>query len=253
MKAFENKIVVLTGASSGIGYSLLNYFVKEGARVYGSSRNERELTTESKQECNFELLDLADELNVEKYVKTILQKENRIDILINNAGVAHNLALVEEIDSEMLNSVVRDNLLPTFNMMKYIIPIMKKNRNGRIINITTIHGKQPSKSSVPTSITRAAGIAFTKALSNDYAQYNILVNTVCLGFVKSNQWVTSKKLDFPDLTQKQYYDNIGKGTPLGRIGETEEAADLITYLASERSSYITGTAINLDGGLSAVI
>ena len=142
MKAFENKIVVLTGASSGIGYSLLNYFVKEGARVYGSSRNERELTTESKQECNFELLDLADELNVEKYVKTILQKENRIDILINNAGVAHNLALVEEIDSKMLNSVVRDNLLPTFNMMKYTIPIMKKNNSGTIINIASRAGRR---------------------------------------------------------------------------------------------------------------
>jgi len=142
MKAFENKIVVLTGASSGIGYSLLNYFIKEGARVYGSSRNERELTTESKQECNFELLDLADELNVEKYVKTILQKENRIDILINNAGVAHNLALVEEISSEMLNSVVRDNLLPTFNMMKYTIPIMKKNNSGTIINISSRAGRR---------------------------------------------------------------------------------------------------------------
>ena len=142
MKTFENKIVVLTGASSGIGYSLLNYFIKEGARVYGSSRNERELTTESKQECNFELLDLADELNVEKYVKTILQKESKIDILINNAGVAHNLALVEEIDSEMLNSVVRDNLLPTFNMMKYIIPIMKKNNSGTIINISSRAGRR---------------------------------------------------------------------------------------------------------------
>ena len=142
MKAFENKIVVLTGASSGIGYSLLNYFIKEGARVYGSSRNERELTTESKQECNFELLDLADELNVERYVKTILQKENRIDILINNAGVAHNLALVEEISSEMLNSVVRDNLLPTFNMMKYTIPIMKKNNSGTIINISSRAGRR---------------------------------------------------------------------------------------------------------------
>ena len=142
MKVFENKIVVLTGASSGIGYSLLNYFIKEGARVYGSSRNERELTTESKQECNFELLDLADELNVERYVKTILQKENRIDILINNAGVAHNLALVEEINSEMLNSVVRDNLLPTFNMMKYIIPIMKKNNSGTIINISSRAGRR---------------------------------------------------------------------------------------------------------------
>ena len=142
MKAFENKRIILTGSSSGIGHALLQYFIQEGAIVYASSRNERELTTKDKQECNFELLDLADELNVEKYVRTILQKENRIDILINNAGVAHNLALVEEINSEMLNSVVRDNLLPTFNMMKYTIPIMKKNNSGTIINISSRAGRR---------------------------------------------------------------------------------------------------------------
>ena len=142
MKEFENKIVVLTGASSGIGYSLLNYFINEGAIVYASSRNEREITEKDKQNCNFELLDLADEHNVEKYTRTILKNENHIDVLINNAGVAHNLALIEEMNSEMFSSIIRDNIMPTFNMMKYIIPVMKKGNSGTVINVSSRAGRR---------------------------------------------------------------------------------------------------------------
>ena len=142
MKAFEDKIVVLTGASSGIGYSLLKYFISEGAIVYASSRNEREITEKDKQECHFELLDLSDEVNVEKYTKVVLQKENRVDILINNAGVAHNLALIEEMNWEMFNSIIKDNVMPTFNMIKYIMPIMKKNNSGTVINISSRAGRR---------------------------------------------------------------------------------------------------------------
>ena len=142
MKAFEDKVVVLTGASSGIGYSLLKYFISEGAIVYASSRNEREITDKDKQECHFELLDLSDEVNVEKYTKVVLQKENRVDILINNAGVAHNLALIEEMNLEMFNSIIKDNVMPTFNMMKHIMPIMKKNNSGTVINISSRAGRR---------------------------------------------------------------------------------------------------------------
>jgi len=142
MKAFEDKVVVLTGASSGIGYSLLKYFISEGAIVYASSRNEREITEKDKQECHFELLDISDEVNVEEFTKTVLQKENRVDILINNAGVAHNLALIEEMNLEMFNSIIRDNVMPTFNMMKYIMPIMKKNNSGTVINISSRAGRR---------------------------------------------------------------------------------------------------------------
>ena len=142
MKAFEDKVVVLTGASSGIGYSLLKYFISEGAIVYASSRNEREITEKDKQECHFELLDLSDEVNVEKYTKVVLQKENRVDILINNAGVAHNLALIEEMNVEMFNSIIKDNVMPTFNMIKYIMPIMKKNNSGTVINISSRAGRR---------------------------------------------------------------------------------------------------------------
>ena len=142
MKAFEDKVVVLTGASSGIGYSLLKYFISEGAIVYASSRNEREITDKDKQECHFKLLDLSDEVNVEKYTKVVLQKENRVDILINNAGVAHNLALIEEMNLEMFNSIIKDNVMPTFNMIKYIMPIMKKNNSGTVINISSRAGRR---------------------------------------------------------------------------------------------------------------
>ena len=142
MKAFEDKVIVLTGASSGIGYSLLKYFISEGAIVYAISRNEREITEKDKKECNFELLDIADEVNVEEYTKVVLQKENRIDILINNAGVAHNLALIEEMNLEMFNSIIKDNVMPTFNMMKYIMPIMKKNNSGTVINISSRAGRR---------------------------------------------------------------------------------------------------------------
>ena len=142
MKAFEDKVVVLTGASSGIGYSLLKYFISEGAIVYAISRNERELTEKDKQECNFKLLDISDEVNVEEYTNSVLQKENGVDILINNAGVAHNLALIEEMNLEMFNSIIKDNLMPTFNMMKYILPIMKKNNSGTVINISSRAGRR---------------------------------------------------------------------------------------------------------------
>ena len=142
MKAFEDKVVVLTGASSGIGYSLLKYFISEGAIVYASSRNEREITDKDKQECHFELLHLSNEVYVEEYTKIILQKENRVDILINNAGVAHNLALIEEMNLEMFNSIIKDNVMPTFNMMKHIMPIMKKNNSGTVINISSRAGRR---------------------------------------------------------------------------------------------------------------
>ena len=142
MKAFEDKVVVLTGASSGIGYSLLKYFISEGAIVYASSRNEREITEKDKQECHFELFDISDEVNVEEFTKAVLQKENRVDILINNAGVAHNLALIEEMNLEMFNSIIKDNVMPTFNMIKYIMPIMKKNNSGTVINISSRAGRR---------------------------------------------------------------------------------------------------------------
>lgn len=138
----EDKKIILTGASSGIGLELLRYFIKQKSTVFASSRNERELTSNDKQKCNFELLDLSNTDSVKRYVNSILKEEEKIDILINNAGVAHNLSFIEEIKFDELNTVIKDNLMPTFNMIKYIIPVMKKNNSGIIINLASRAGRR---------------------------------------------------------------------------------------------------------------
>jgi 3-oxoacyl-[acyl-carrier protein] reductase len=125
---------------------------------------------------------------------------------------------------------------------------MKRRGGGRIINVTTVGGKAPAPRALPTTVTRAAGINLTKALAGEYAADRILVNTVCLGLVKSAQWERRAKGDLD-----AYYTEVARRVPIGRVGEAEEFADLIAFLASERAGYITGTAINFDGGMSAVV
>ena len=147
-------------------------------------------------------------------------------------------------------------LFAAIRCSRLAIPHMKAQGGGRIINVTNLGGKAPGARSVPTSVSRAAGIALTKALSKDYAADNILVNTVCIGLIKSGQndrrWERERGQN-PGLTRDQYYAEVGKDLPLGRVGETEEAGDVIAFLASERASYLTGVAINIDGGVSSVV
>jgi NAD(P)-dependent dehydrogenase (short-subunit alcohol dehydrogenase family) len=142
--------------------------------------------------------------------------------------------------------------------IRAVIPEMRKVGGGRIINVTNLGGRTPGPSSMPTSISRAAGIAITKGLSKDLAKDNILVNTVCIGLIKSGQHerrYARQKQSNPNLTLDQVYAESvkGRGVPLGRVGEAQEAGDVITFLASDRASYLTGVAINIDGGTSAVV
>tara|TARA_Y100000590_G_scaffold287466_1_gene323618 strand:+ start:73 stop:798 length:726 start_codon:yes stop_codon:yes gene_type:complete len=178
MKAFEGKVVIITGASSGIGYSLLNYFISEGSIVYAVSRNEREINEKDKQLCNFELLDLSEEVNVEKYTKKVLQKENRVDILINNAGVAHNLASIEEMNWEMFNSIIKDNVMPTFNMIKHIMPIMKKNNSGSIINISSRAGRRAVPKLSAYTAAKFAVRGLTESVSKEVEETGIKCVTI---------------------------------------------------------------------------
>lgn len=142
--------------------------------------------------------------------------------------------------------------------IRAVIPEMRKVGGGRIINVTNLSGRTPGASSMPTSISRAAGIAITKGLSKDLAKDNILVNTVCIGLIKSGQHerrYARLQPENPNLTMEGLYAEMAKtrGVPLGRVGEAQEAGDVITFLASGRASYLTGIAINIDGGTSAVV
>jgi NAD(P)-dependent dehydrogenase (short-subunit alcohol dehydrogenase family) len=136
-------------------------------------------------------------------------------------------------------------------LTRLAIPEMRKQKGGRIVNITNIGAKQPKAESMPTAVSRAAGLAMTKALSKEFAPDNILVNTVCIGLIRAGQHETSAaKRGVP---VEQLYDGMAKEIPLGRVGCAEEVANVITFLASDAASYVTGTSINLDGGTSGVL
>jgi NAD(P)-dependent dehydrogenase (short-subunit alcohol dehydrogenase family) len=188
-------------------------------------------------------------------VETTLSDFGRIDILVNNAGVSMAKPFEEVSDADWEN----DFSLKVWGAVRFIrtvIPAMRKVGGGRIINVTNLGGRTPGPASMPTSISRAAGIAITKGLSKDLAKDNILVNTVCIGLIKSGQHERRyARLQPANTSMEEFYTQNAKarGVPLGRVGEAEEAGDVIAFLASARASYLTGVAINIDGGTSAVL
>ena len=258
------KVAIITGGSEGIGKAAAHRMAAEGAQVVIVARRPDVLKAAAediKAATKGVVLpvqgDVAQPATIDHVVRTTLDNFGRIDILVNNAGVsmAKPFAAVSDEDWES------DFGLKVWGAVRFIravIPEMRKVGGGRIINVTNLGGRTPGPSSMPTSISRAAGIAITKGLSKDLAKDNILVNTVCIGLIKSGQHERRHarlKQTNPNLTLDEVYAESVKnrGVPLGRVGEAHEAGDVIAFLASERASYLTGIAINIDGGTSAVV
>ena len=255
----KGKIAIVTGGSVGIGRSISEVLSNEGVKVTICSRGLDSLKNTAidiTKKTGIEVLPIqADVTKIEdinNLVNFTVKHFGGIDILVNNAGTAAS-NYFENISDELWKSDLDLKLMGAIRCSKAVLPFMKKQRWGRIINITTIGGKQPGSSSMPTSISRAAGLGLTKALSQDYAKDNVLVNTVCIGLVKSNQWAKKWKSEKNHETLDDLYREMGKNIPMKRIGESDEVANVVAFLASERASYVTGSSINLDGGTSGVL
>lgn len=258
----QGKVAVITGGSEGIGKATAFSLASEGTQVVICARRVQlleEVAAEISEATGGTVIaipaDVTQPDQVNQLFEQTLARFGRVDILVNNAGTssAHPF---EAATDEHWETDIQLKLMGAIHCIRAAVPHMKAQRSGRIINITTPGGKAPGARSVPTSVTRAAGIALTKALSKEYAEYNILVNTVCVGLLKSGQhqrrWERARS-ENPDLTLEAHYEAMGKNVPLGRVGEAREVGDVITFLASERASYITGAAINVDGGNSPVV
>ena len=185
-----------------------------------------------------------------RLVAEALKAFGRLDILVNNAGTSAT-GEFESVTDDIWQADFELKLFGAIRLARLAIPHMKRHGGGRIVNITNIGAKQPRAKSMPTTVTRAAGLAFTKALSKEFAPHQILVNTVCIGLVRAGQH--ERKAAKAGIAVEQLYANMAKDIPLGRVGRAEEVANAIAFLASEAASYITGTSINLDGGTSAVL
>jgi len=188
-------------------------------------------------------------------VARVVEEWGGVDILVNNAGTSA-AAKFEDVADETWAGDIGLKVYGAIYCTRAVLPHMKAAGGGRVVNITTPGGKAAGGNSLPTSLSRAAGIALTKAMSRDYAADNILVNTVCIGLIKAGQherrYERAQERN-PSMTLDEFYAQIGERVPLGRVGEAHEAGDVICFLASARASYVTGASINIDGGSSPVV
>ena len=251
----KDKVILITGGSDGLGYASAELLSSEEAHVVICGRRGDYLNEKAKiitEKTGTEVIPIKADVSIaedcKKLVEETIARFKKIDVLVNNAG-ASAAALFEDVTDKNWEDDINLKLMSTIRMCRLAIPYMKSNNGGVIINATIGGGKAPNAGSLPTTVTRAAGINLTKSLANQYAKDQIRVNTICIGLIKSAQW--ERRAGSGSI--EDFYNELSKKVPMGMVGEEIDYANLVAFLSSKRSSYITGTAINLDGGLCPVV
>ena len=247
----KGKVALVTGGSQGIGKGVAIKLAQEGAIVVIAARGQAlldEVATQIHRQGGQALAMAADVSKAEdchRLIQQIQETFGRLDILVNNAGTSAT-GEFEAVTDQAWHDDFDLKLFAAIRLSRMAIPLMKTHKWGRIINMTNIGAKEPRAKSAPTTVTRAAGMALTKILSKEFAADNILVNTVCIGWIRAAQH--ERKAAKAGIPVEKMYEGMGKDIPLGRVGRAEEVANVVAFLASEAASYVTGSSINLDGG-----
>jgi 3-oxoacyl-[acyl-carrier protein] reductase len=251
----KGKVAIVTGGSEGLGRATVERFARSGARVTACARRKDVLegaVDAIKRATGAEVLavsaDVSRAADCQAVVAATVDRFGGVDILLNNAGTSAGGGF-EKVDDDAWQADFDLKVMAAVRLCRLVIPSMKQRGGGRIINVTNLGGKAPRAQGLPTSLSRAAGINLTKSLANEYAADRILVNTICIGLVKTAQ--IARRAKGGDL--EAHYRELAKRIPVGRVAEASEFADLVAFLASERAAYITGVAINFDGGMSPVV
>ena len=240
------KYALITGATRGIGKQIAITLAKQGYNIALNYRKENEELENTKKEIEkigVQILavkgDVANFEDCENFVKQVIERFGQIDVLVNNAGITKDMLLMR-MKKEDFEQVIDTNLVGTFNVTKNVVPYMMKARSGRIINISSVVGISGNAGQTNYSASKAGIIGFTKSLAKEIASRNILVNAVAPGFIETNM---------TDVLKGDVKQEIAKNIPLKRMGTTQDVANVVKFLASDDSSYITGQVINVDGGM----
>ena len=240
------KVALVTGATRGIGKQIAITLSKEGYNIALNYRTENDELENLKKEIganNVEVLavqgDVSNFEDCENVVKETIEKFGRIDVLVNNASITKDM-LLARMKEEDFKQVIDVNLVGTFNVTKNVISYMMKARSGRIINISSVVGISGNAGQSNYAASKAGIIGYTKSLAKEVASRNILVNAIAPGFIQTSM---------TDVLKDEIKEEIAKAIPLKRMGTADDVANLVKFLASEDSSYITGQVINVDGGM----
>src|SRR5262245_55103477 len=256
----RNKVAIVTGGSDGLGFATARRLADEGSAVAicGGDRARRKDAAERLRADGAAVLEVAADVtrpgDLETLVASTIERFGRLDILVNNAGTSAARAF-DSVDDAAWQSDLELKLFAAIRAVRLCVPHMRRAGGGRVVNILNTGAKAPAARSLPTSVSRAAGLALTKALSKELAPDGILVNAICIGLVKSGQWERRWTAAGRPGTLEGFYAQMARDrdVPLGRIGEAEELGALVAFLVSAQAAFITGVAINFDGGHSAVV
>jgi len=260
----DGRVAVITGASTGLGLAMAKEFAASGGSVALLARKADTLAAAKaevqkaagKSNGRFEAYscDVAKAEPIAETWKKVEADFGKVDILVNNAGISHAKPFETVTDADWQGDLDL-KLFAAIRLCRLALPGMKQRKWGRIVNVLNIGAKAPTADSTPTSVSRAAGLALTKALSKENAPHNVLVNAMLVGLIESDQW--ARRHQGPAGAGKSYEEflaGMAKGRiPLGRMGKAEEFARMACFLCSDAGSFVTGVAINVDGGASPVV
>src|SRR3984893_1308711 len=251
------RAAIVTGGSKGIGFAVATRFAASGADVAIIARGRealdqavRTIGGTAKKPVTGIVADVGIAVDIRRAYDEAMNAFGKIDIVVNNAGTSRTAAF-EEVTDEIWHQDFDEKLFAAIRLTRLAWPQMQARRWGRVITVLNIGAKSPRPKSAPTSVTRAAGMALTKVLAAEGAPHNVLVHALLVGLIEADQHV--RRAQRTGIALEDYYKASSKEVPLGRMGRAEEFANIACFLASDAASYITGTAINVDGGRSPVV
>jgi 3-oxoacyl-[acyl-carrier protein] reductase len=253
----RGRVALVCGASSGLGKAVATALAREGVKVAICARTAEKLeraAEEIRKATSSEVFPVAGDVSKPTEVKTVVSKTadhfGKLEILVCNAGGPPFGHFIDQPEDAWLKAVEL-NLLSTVHLCREAVPHMKKAGWGRIINITSFAAKQPHEGLILSNTARAGVLGFAKSLANELASSGILVNTVCPGAFETERHIslTQKRAAAEGISVEEANKRRAREIPVGRFGKPEEFGDLVAFLASERAGYITGTAIQIDGGV----